>query len=94
MGNMKLNELYRELSKKPNSPLAYIANVIFTRYGRNRKAMLKGLYNIVNGGPRHYWAKCEVTFAPFSTDVVLATNLEANGRKLREIDIGNLEFYA
>jgi hypothetical protein len=94
MANLKLKDLYNELSKKPNSPLAYIANVIYTNYGRNRKPMLQGLYNIVNGGPRHYWAKCEVTFAPFSSDVVLATNLEANGRKIREIDVANLAFYA
>jgi hypothetical protein len=92
---MKLNELYKELTKDANSPLSFIANVIYTNYNSTRKGKLQGLYNIVNGGPRHYWAKCEVSFAPFSMDTILATNLEANdGRRIREIDIDNLKFYA
>jgi len=101
--NLKLNELYRELSKDANSPLSFIANVIYTNYNQSRKKMLQGLYNIVNGGPRHYWAPCEVTFAPFSMDTIIATNLEEiaytnssekGNRRLREIDISNLAYYA
>ena len=94
---LKLNELYRELSKEPNSPLSFIANVIYTSYGANRKKMLMGLYNIVNGGQRHYWSPCHVTFAPFSMEKIIATNSEiseGSDRRLHEIDIENLGFYA
>tara|TARA_B110000467_G_scaffold138220_1_gene136820 strand:+ start:5451 stop:5798 length:348 start_codon:yes stop_codon:yes gene_type:complete len=103
---MKLNELYRELTVKPNSPLSFIANVIFTNYNSSRKQMLQGLYNIVNGGPRHYWNPCEVAFASFSMETIIATpryttNRTADGREIegylgscKEIDIKNLRFYA
>ena len=95
--NMLLSNLYRELSKEPNSPEAFIANVIYTRYSKNRKKMLEGLYNIINGGPRHYWTKCHVTFAPFSMETILATpehdSTWSQGR-IKEIDINNLPFYA
>ena len=89
---MLLSNLYRELSKEPNSPEAFIANVIYTRYSKNRKKMLEGLYNIINGGPKHYWAKCHVTFAPFQMKTILAT--PENGDRIKEIDINNLPFYA
>ena len=89
---MKLNELYKELSKTPNSDTSFIANVIYTSYGANRKKMLQGLYNIINGGPKHYWAKCHVTFAPFQMKTILAT--PENGDRIKEIDINNLPFYA
>lgn len=89
---LKLNELYRELSKEANSPVSFIANVIYTNYNRSRKVMLQGLYNIVNGGPRHYWAPCEVRFAQFSLDKIIAVN--ADGWEAREIEINNLKYYA
>ena len=103
--NLKLNELYRELSKEPNSPLSFVANVIYTNYNTSRKKMLQGLYNVVNGGPRHYWNPCHVTFAPFSMNTILATpqystDRTADGReiegssRIKEIDIDNLGFYA
>ena len=95
--SLKLKELYRELSKEPNSPLSFIANVIYCNYNRSRKQKLQGLYNIVNGGPRHYWAPCHVTFAPFSLDIILATNdelIEGHDRRIRGIDIENLAHYA
>ena len=97
---MKFNELYRELSKESNSPLSFVANVIYTNYNSSRKKMLQGLYNIVNGGPRHYWVKCDVRFADFSMDKLIATptedvdNPRVAGNKFREIDIVNLPFYA
>ena len=90
---MKLNELYRNLTAKSNSPESFIANVIYTGYRANRKKMLQGLYIIINGGPRHYWAKCYVTFAPFQMETILATPLEGQDR-IKEIDINNLPFYA
>ena len=91
--NPKLSELYRELSKNPNSDESFIANVIFTSYGRNRKKMLQGLYNIINGGPRHYWSKCYVRFAPFQMKTIIATPASTNERE-HQIDIENLVRYA
>ena len=94
---MKLNELYKNLTAKPNSPESFIANLIYTGYRANRKKMLQGLYNIINGGPRHYWGGCQVTFAPFQMETILATpetdNSWSQGR-IKEIDINNLPFYA
>ena len=96
--NMLLSNLYRELSKEPNSPEAFIANVIYTRYSKNRKKILEGLYNIINGGPKHYWAPCHVTFAPFQMKTILATPANPafgkSGDRIKEIDIENLPFYA
>lgn len=91
---MKLNELYRELSKEPNSDTSFITNVIYTRtgYRRNRKKMLQGLYNIINGGPKHYWSRCYVRFAPFNMDVIIATPEGVNERE-HQIDINNLVHY-
>lgn len=96
---MLLKNLYGELSKNPNSPEAFIANVIYTRYSKNRKKMLEGLYNIINGGPRHYWAPCHVTFAPFQMKTILATpanpeTANSGNRRIKEIDINDLPFYA
>jgi len=97
---MKLNELYRKLTVKPNSPESFIANVIYTGYRANRKKMLQGLYNIINGGPRHYWAPSHVTFAPFQMETILVTpetdSTWSPGpeRRIKEIDINNLPFYA
>ena len=90
---MKLNELYRELTKKPNSPESFIANVIYTNYNSSRKKMLQGLYNIINGGPKHYWAPCDVNFASFSMETIIATPKSDNER-IKEVDIHNLPFYA
>ena len=95
MRNMKLNELYRELSKESNSPLSFVANVIYTNYNSSRKKMLQGLYNIVNGGPRHYWVPCHVRFAEFSLDKIVATPRNSlDNQRIKEIDIANLPFYA
>ena len=95
---LKLNELYRELTKDANSPLSFIANVIYTNYNSTRKGKLQGLYNIVNGGPRHYWAPCHVTFAPFQMETILVTPVNpafgVSGDRIKEVDIDNLKFYA
>ena len=103
---MKLNELYRNLTSKPNSPESFIANVIYTGYRANRKKMLQGLYNIINGGPKHYWNPCHVTLAPFKMETILCTpvypsRVDKDGRdvasysgSIKEIDIDNLGFYA
>ena len=89
---MKLNELYRELSRHQSESQSFIANVIYTGYRKNRKKMLQGLYNIINGGPRHYWAPCHVTFAPFNMETILAT--PDNGDSIKEVDINNLVHFA
>ena len=92
---MKLNELYRELSAEPNSPLSFIANVIFTNYNTSRKKMLQGLYNIVNGGPKHYWVPCHVRFAEFSLDKIVVTPRTSGGiQSIKTVDLVNLPFYA
>ena len=95
--NMNLKNLYGTFLQNGNSPEAFIANVIYERYGAKRKKMLQGLYNIINGGPRQYWTNCHVTFAPFSMETILATpehdSTWSQGR-IKEIDINNLPFYA
>ena len=97
MYKMNLKNLYGTFLQNGNSPEAFIANVIYERYGAKRKKMLQGLYNIINGGPRHYWGKCNVTFAPFQMKTILATAEDDNSwsqGRTKEIDIHNLEFYA
>ena len=103
---MNLSDLYANLSQEPNSPLSFIANVIYTNYNKSRKVMLQGLYNIVNGGPKHYWNPCHVTFAPFNMETILATpqyptNRTPDGREIegyagsiKEIDLDQLKYYA
>ena len=75
MKEMLLKNLYGVLIKEPNSPQAFIANVIYERYGKDRKKMLQGLYNIMNGGNRHYWAPCDVRFADWSMETIICTPL-------------------
>ena len=95
MKEMLLSNLYRELIKEPNSPQAFIANVIYERYGKDRKKMLQGLYNLKNGGPRHYWSKCDVRFADWSMVTIIATPVSGNPlHRQKEVDIHNLPFYA
>ena len=98
---MNLKNLYRSFLQKPNSPEAFIANVIYERYGAKRKKMLQGLYNIVNGGPTHYWGKCQVQFASFSMTEIFVSPLEKNVSNknnnfllTKQVNIHNLEFYA
>ena len=86
--NMKLNELYRELYKEPNSPLSFMANIIYTRYGRDRKKMLAGLYRLYTGNG---YVPTEVMFAPFTFDVLSCT--PKNGDKPFELKTANLMRY-
>ena len=89
---MKLKELYSNLSKKPNSPEAFIANVVYTS-GGNRKKKLQGLYNIINGGPTCYWGRCFIQFASFSLNTLIVTP-ENDYVSSKQIELANLEFYA
>ena len=92
---LNLKELYRELSAEPNSSLSFVANVIFTNYNTSRKKMLQGLYNIVNGGPKHYWVPCHVRFAEFSLDKIVATPRNSlDNQRVKVVDLVNLPFYA
>ena len=86
--NMKLDELYRELSKEPNSPISFVANVIYTNYNRNRKKMLAGLYRLYTGNG---YVPTEVMFAPFTFDVLSCT--PKNGDKPFELETVNLMRY-
>jgi len=99
--NMNLKNLYGTFLEKGNSPEAFIANVIYERYGKDRKKMLQGLYNIMNGGNRHYWAPCDVRFADWSMETIICTPLCCNENytndpmhRQKEVDIHNLPFYA
>tara|TARA_Y100000590_G_scaffold55109_1_gene57660 strand:+ start:845 stop:1147 length:303 start_codon:yes stop_codon:yes gene_type:complete len=99
--NMNLKNLYGTFLEKGNSPEAFIANVIYERYGKDRKKMLQGLYNIINGGPKHYWAPCDVRFADWSMETIICTPLCCNENytddpmhRQKEVDIHNLKFYA
>ena len=101
MKEMLLKNLYGELIKEPNSPEAFIANVIYERYGKDRKKMLQGLYNLMHGGPKHFWSACDVRFADWSMETIIATPLCCNENytsnpfhRQREVDIHNLSFYA
>jgi len=99
--NMNLKNLYGTFLEKGNSPEAFIANVIYERYGKDRKKMLQGLYNIMNGGNNHYWAPCDVRFADWSMETIICTPLCCNENytndpmhRQKEVDIHNLPFYA
>ena len=101
MKEMLLKNLYGELIKEPNSPQAFIANVIYERYGKDRKKMLQGLYNLMHGGPKHFWSACDVRFADWSMETIIATPLCCNENytsnpfhRQRVVDIHNLSFYA
>jgi len=99
--NMNLKNLYGTFLEKGNSPEAFIANVIYERYGKDRKKMLQGLYNLMHGGPKHFWSACDVRFADWSMETIIATPLCCNENytsnpfhRQREVDINNLSFYA
>ena len=73
--HMKLNELYRELSKEPNSPISFVAHIVFERYGRERKKMLAGLYRLYTGNG---FVPTDVRFAPFTFDVLSCSPRNGN----------------
>ena len=90
-----------ELFLKKEIHQKHLSNVIYERYGKDRKKMLQGLYNIMNGGNRHYWAPCDVRFADWSMETIICTPLCCNENytndpmhRQKEVDIHNLPFYA
>ena len=92
---MTLKDLLAELTAEPGSSLTFVANVIFERYNTSRKKMLQGLYNIVNGGPRHYWVPCHVSFVAGRMDSIVATPRNSlDNQRVKVVDLVNLPFYA
>jgi hypothetical protein len=90
---MNLKNLYGTFLQNGNTPEAFIANVIYERYGAKRKKMLQGLYNIINGGSTHYWGKCNAEFIAFSmTEINVCP--ESQYVPAKNVNIHNLEFYA
>jgi hypothetical protein len=71
---MKLNELYRELTKVGHDEISFVANVIFTRYGRDRKKMLAGLYRLYTGNG---YVPMDIRFAPFTFETLICTRRDA-----------------
>ena len=72
--HMKLNELYRELTKVGHDEISFVANVIFTRYGKDRKKMLAGLYRLYTGNG---YVPMDIRFAPLTFDVLICSRRDA-----------------
>ena len=90
--HMKLNELYRELTKDPNSPISFVAHIVFERYGRERKKMLGGLYRLYTGNG---YVPMDIRFAPFSFDVLVCSRRDAfeDGTEVSEMRTIDLKRY-
>ena len=71
---MKLADLYRELTKEPNSPISFVAHIVFERYGKERKKMLGGLYRLYTGNG---YVPMDIRFAPFTFDVLVCSRRDA-----------------
>jgi hypothetical protein len=93
MYKMNLKNLYGTFLMSGNAPEAFIANIVYERYGAKRKKMLQGLYNIINGGPQCYWGKCVAQFTSFSMTEILVSPADQNIRP-KYVNIHNLEYYA
>ena len=88
--HMKLNELYRELTKEPNSPISFVAHIIFERYGRERKKMLAGLLRLSSGNG---FVPMDIRFAPFTFDVLSCTPTDGRSEKSFEMKPSELVRY-
>ena len=88
--HMKLNELYRELSKEPNSPISFVAHIIFTHYGKERKKMLAGLYRLYTGNG---YVPMDIRFAPYTFDVLNCTPTDGRSEKPFEMKPSELVRY-
>ena len=88
--HMKLNELYRELTKEPNSPISFVAHIIFERYGRERKKMLAGLLRLHTGNG---YVPMDIRFAPFTFDVLNCTPTDGRSEKPFEMKPSELVRY-
>ena len=90
--HMKLNELYRELSKDPSSPISFVAHIVFERYDRERKKMLAGLYRLYTGNG---YVPMDIRFAPYTFDVLVCTRRDAypDGTEISEMRTIDLKRY-
>ena len=90
--HMKLNELYRELTKVGHDEISFVANVVFTRYGRDRKKMLAGLYRLYTGNG---YVPMDIRFAQHSFDTLICTRRDAfpDGTEISEMKPTDLMRY-
>ena len=90
--HMKLNELYRELTKVGHDEISVVANVVYERYGRERKKMLAGLYRLYTGNG---YVPMDIRFAPFSFDVLVWSRRDAfeDGTEVSEMRTIDLARY-
>ena len=88
--HMKLNELYRELTKVGHDEISFVANVIYERYGKDRKKMLAGLYRLHTGNG---FVPMDIRFAPFTFDVLNCTPTDGRSEKPFEMKPSDLVRY-
>ena len=90
--HMKLNELYRELTKVGHDEISFVANVVYERYGRERKKMLAGLYRLYTGNG---YVPMDIRFAPYTFDVLVCSRRDAfeDGTEISEMRTCDLVRY-
>ena len=88
--HMKLNELYRELTKVGHDEISFVANVIYERYGKDRKKMLAGLYRLHTGNG---FVPMDIRFAPYTFDVLNCTPTDGRSEKPFEMKPSDLVRY-
>ena len=88
--HMKLNELFRELTKEPNSPISFVAHIIYERYGKERKKMLAGLLRLSSGNG---FVPMDIRFAPYTFDVLSCTPTDGRSEKPFEMKPSELVRY-
>jgi len=88
--HMKLNELYRELTKVGHDEISFVANVIYERYGKDRKKMLAGLYRLHTGNG---FVPMDIRFAPYTFDVLNCTPTDGRSEKPFEMKPTDLMRY-
>ena len=83
-----------ELSYKTETHQKHLLQISFMNDTvQNEKKMLQGLYNIVNGGPTHYWGKCNAEFIGWSMEEISVSPVSQN-IPAKNVNIRNLEYYA
>ena len=88
--HMKLNELYRELTKVGHDEISFVANVVYERYGKDRKKMLAGLYRLHTGNG---FVPMDIRFAPYTFDVLNCTPTDGRSEKPFEMKPTDLMRY-
>ena len=90
--HMKLMDLYRELTKVGHDDISFVANVVYERYGKDRKKMLAGLYRLYTGNG---YVPMDIRFAQNSFDILICTRRDAfpDGTEISEIRTCDLVRY-